>query len=147
MPNNYTTMAIRSPGYDFDVKSFNEQHAETNLCAVVKPMPENIEQIPSISYSDGTTEKERRGVEQDWYYWAKKNWGTKWGTYNVAAFSLGGDYNPIMVKFQSAWGPPKLLDEIAEWLKRVGKFEQVDWVGFDPFDGKTYLLTKEDYCE
>ena len=90
MPNHYTTLAICSPGYEFNVDEFNERHAGSCLCSIVKPMPEFVEQVPSTSYPDGTTDKERRGVGQDWYDWAKENWGTKWGTYDTKAFNLGG---------------------------------------------------------
>lgn len=140
MPNHYTTIAICSPGHDFDCDDFNARHAKTCLCSVVKPMPESVAQVPSILYPDGTTERERRGESTDWYEWANENWGTKWGTYQMNAFALGGDGAPIAIKFQSAWSPPKILGEIAEWLKRVGKFENVAFVGFDPWDDSTRIL-------
>lgn len=140
MANHYTTVAICSPGHDFNCAEFNERHKETCLCSVVMPMPEAVEQVPSPSYPDGTTERERRGAKQDWYEWAKENWGTKWGTYELQAFELGGDSSPIAIKFQSAWAPPKILPQIAEWLKRVGKFEHVAFVGFDPYDDSTRML-------
>jgi hypothetical protein len=141
MPNHYTTIAICSPGSEFNCKEFNEKHAETCLCSVVKPMPEAVEQVPSVLYPDGTSEKQRRGVKRDWYDWAKENWGTKWGTYDLQAFELGGDSSPIAIKFQSAWSPPNILPEIAEWLKRVGKFDRVEFIGFDPYDDSTKLLS------
>jgi len=144
MPNHYTTIAICSPGHEFDCDDFNEKHAETCLCSVVMPMPDPVEQVPSISYPDGTTEKQRLGVEQDWYDWANENWGTKWGTYRMKAFELGGDCAPVAIKFQSAWGPPKILDKIADWLKRVGGFENVAFIGFDPYNDSTQMLNGEE---
>jgi len=108
MPNHYTTIMICGPGHDFDCKDFNDQHGNTNLCAVVRPMPDDIEQIPATRYADGTTERERRGASTDWYDWANEHWGTKWGTYGLQAFSLGGDGAPICIKFQSAWSAPKI---------------------------------------
>lgn len=143
MPNHYTTMMICSPGYGFDYDDFNGRHAETNLCAVVRPMPESVEQVPSIYYADGTTERERLGEDTDWYKWADENWGTKWGTYQVQAIPLGGDSAPILIKFQSAWGPPKILDSIGEWLKNTYDFEDVAFVGFDPFGDSTSIITVE----
>lgn len=140
MPNHFTTIAICSPGHDFNAKEFNERHKETCLCRVVMPMPENVEQVPATMYPDGTTERERRGEPADWYEWANEHWGTKWGTYDMEAIDLGGDGSPVAIKFQSAWGPPKILDKIAEWLKRVGKFERVVWIGFDPCDDSTTFL-------
>lgn len=77
MPNHYTTIAICSPGWDFDCDAFNAEHGETNLCEMVRPMPEDVRDTPSVSYPDGTTEKSRRGVDIDWYDWALQNWGTK----------------------------------------------------------------------
>lgn len=144
MPNHYTTIAICSPGHDFNCDNFNAQHAKTNLCAVVKPMPEPVEQVPATLYPDGTTERHRRGETTDWYEWAIENWGTKWGTYGVKAFPLDGDGAPVAIKFQSAWNAPsKVLPEIGEWLKRVGKFESVAFVGFDPYDDSTKMLQPE----
>lgn len=143
MPNHYTTIAICSPGYDFDCKEFNEQHKKTCLCSVVMPMPERVEDVPATIYPDGTSERERRGESTDWYEWAIEHWGTKWGTYDMKAFPLDGDASPIAIKFQSAWSPPKILPQIAEWLKRVGKFEKVAFVGFDPYDDSTRLLDTE----
>jgi hypothetical protein len=136
MPNNYTTMAICSPGHEFDVGKFNRQHEKSDLCAIVKPMPENVEQIPATIHPDGTTEP------NNWHEWAQENWGTKWGTYDAEAFDLGGDSCPVMIKFQSAWRPPKILDKIAAWLKRVYKFEKVVFVGFNPFDDSVEILSR-----
>ncbi len=140
MPNHYTTMAICSPGYEFDCDDFNERHAETCFCSVVRPMPEPVEQVAAKSYPDGTKEKDRLGVKQDWHDWAKENWGTKWGTYDAKAFPLGGDGSPVLIKFQSAWNAPAILDEIATWLQKVGGFEEVAFVGFDPYDNSVSLL-------
>lgn len=140
MPNHYTTIAICSPGHEFDCDAFNERHADTCLCSVVRPMPEPVEQVPATRYPDGTTEKERLGVSQDWYDWAKENWGTKWGTYDAKAFELGGDGSPVAIKFQSAWCAPAVLPEIAEWLMKVYSFENVCFVGFNPYDDSTSIL-------
>lgn len=143
MPNHFTTLAVCSPGHEFDVAAFNERHKDTCLCSVVKPMPEPIQEVPAVFYPDGTTEKQRRGVSQDWYDWANENWGTKWGTYDVEAFALDGDSSPVLIKFQSAWGPPKVLALIADWLKRACKFEKVSFVGFDPYDDSLSVLLSE----
>ena len=140
MPNHYTTICICSQGYDFDVDDFNSRHAASNLCAIVKPMPEPVESIPAISYPDGTTERERRGEATDWYTWAHEHWGTKWGTYDVRAFALGGDGNPIAIKFQSAWSAPTILEDIANWLMRTYNFDNVAFIGFNPYDDATALL-------
>lgn len=143
MPNNYTNIAICSPGYDFDVKAFNEKHKDTCFCSIVRPMPDDIREIPSISYPDGTTEKQRRGASQDWCDWAKEHWGTKWGTYDNEAFDLGGDSSPVLIKFQSAWFAPSVLNLIAAWLKQEYGFNQVSFIGFDPYDDSLSFLFSE----
>jgi hypothetical protein len=140
MPNHYTTLMICSPGHDFNVADFNERHKESDLCSIVMPMPESVEQVRSVHYPDGTTEKERLGVDQDWHDWAQANWGTKWGTYDVEAFDLGGDGSPVLIKFQTAWRAPKVLDKIADWLKRTYAFEKVAFVGFNPSDDSVSML-------
>ena len=67
MPNNYTNIAICSPGYDFDCDDFNKRHSETNFCKLLKPMPVELE--GTVSPRD----------TPNWYTWCKENWGTKWG--------------------------------------------------------------------
>lgn len=129
MPNHYTTIAICSSGYDFDCDAFNAAHEKTNICDAVRPMPKEL---------CGTSAP---GDKPNWYDWANDNWSTKWGTYDVRAFKLGGDGSPVAIKFQSAWSAPKILKEIAEWLKRVGGFDKVSFVGFDPYDDSTKVLT------
>lgn len=122
MPNHYTTIAICSPGYDFDCEAFNsEQNNNSCLCSAVKPMPEELK---------GTTATSN---EQNWYNWALENWGTKWGTYRSKAFALDGDGSPVIIKFQSAWSPPKILKEIGEYLKEKYGFDNVVFVGFEPY--------------
>lgn len=140
MPNHFTTIAICSPGYEFNVEEFNERHKETCLCSIVRPMPEHVARVPSTLYPDGTSEKQRRGEPQDWHDWAMENWGTKWGTYDMTGFALCGDSSPIAIKFQSAWGPPRILGEIAKWLRKTYQFEHVAFVGFDPYDCSTKTL-------
>lgn len=132
MPNHYTTIAICSPGNDFNCDEFNGRHKETCLCSAVRPMPDDIRQAYTSSSNDS------------WYAWARENWGTKWGTYGLKAFSLDGDFGPVVIQFQSAWGPPKILREIADWLKREGKFEDVVFVGFDPASCSTEMLCETD---
>jgi len=142
MPNHYTVTAIcvgcdyerMGEEYHFDVEEFIERHEETNFCQLVMPMPEPIEQVPSVSYSDGTTEKSRRGEQQDWYEWANENWGTKWGTYNTKAFALGGDCFPFVISFECAWGPPKILGKIDAWLRKTYGFTGIKWTGCDPYN-------------
>ena len=151
MPNHYTTIAICSEGHDFDCAEFNDRHAKSNLCAIVKPMPEVLESVRVGAFPDGTRIKvegtemtEEQLCDQfgtsNWYDWANSHWGTKWGTYDQEAFPLGGDGGPIAIKFQSAWEPPSVLKEIGQWLCRTYNFARVAFVGFEPYDNSTKLL-------
>ncbi len=124
MPNHYTTMAVCSPGDEFDVEAFNVEYEEKNPCRDLLPMPEAVK------------------ATDDWYDWAMHNWGTKWGTYRVKAFDLDGDGTPILIKFQSAWTPPKILDKISAWLKETYSFEKVVFIGFNPYDCQTNILER-----
>jgi hypothetical protein len=158
MPNHYTTIGIFSPGYEFDADAFNEQHKDTDFCRLVKPMPEPLEDVhightPEGMHRWKETDGERFSVDEvslqrqhghpDWYEWAKAKWGTKWGTYHAKAFHLGGDGAPVVIKFQSAWSAPKILDEIAAWICKAYGFEKYFWVGFDPYDHSVNLLDAE----
>lgn len=136
MPNHYTTIAICSPGHDFNCDKFNEEFGKENLCQIVKPMPDEIAATPCVMYSDGTTEAQRSGKPTDCIAWANENWGTKWGTYNNKAFALDGNSCPVVIKFQSAWSAPNpnVLELIGSWLKKLGNFEDVRFLGFDPYD-------------
>lgn len=128
MPNHYTIMAVGSAGEEFDCAAFNAKHKKTNICQEVMPMPKELE---------GTTSP---GDSPNWFDWQTEHWGIKWGTYDVEAFQLGGDGNPVLVKFQCPWGPPKILDRIAEWLKMQCGFDSVTFIGFNPFDNSTRML-------
>lgn len=151
MPNNYTTIVICSPGYGFDVDEFNARHAESDFCRIVKPIPERLEEI-KVGHCNGLerwtgdgdpvdeNELQQQYGARDWHDWAAKHWGTKWGTYKLKAFELGGDHSPVGIKFQSAWSAPTCLIDIANWLNRCYQFREVSFVGFDPYDSKTTML-------
>lgn len=156
MPNHFTTIGIFSPGYEFDADDFNERHAKTDFCALIRPMPEPLEDICVGYMADGTrhwrqnedgtktpvdvSQVQAQFGQPDWYEWAKENWGTKWGTYDAKAFQLGGDGSPVIIKFQSAWGPPSILNEIGAWLCKAYKFEKFKWIGFDPYDDSVSFI-------
>ena len=123
MPNHYTNIIICSPGWDFNAKKFNVEHEKSNLFEFVNPMPEGLK---NGAYCD----------------WGRENWGTKWGTYDVEAFDLGGDGSPVVIKFQTAWSPPNedTREKLAHWLMQSFQFDRVEFVGFDPFDNSTKML-------
>jgi hypothetical protein len=61
----------------------------------------------------------RFGVD-NWYDWAIKNWGTKWGTYDVAQReSKTGEAN---FSFQTAWSPAEGL-----WIKVSADFPTLEF--------------------
>ena len=110
MPNNYTPIGVCSPGFNFDIDGFLEQHRDTNFCAVVRPMPEPLEKVQT-GYDGQTGKKEWRDDGREpqvidghtnWYTWAVEHWGTKWGTYETQAMKLSGDDEPVLICFQSA---------------------------------------------
>jgi len=53
-----------------------------------------------------TPEEEKTLDEEggDWYSWAKRFWGSKWGNYSGYVIREGDD--SIIYGFQSAWSPP-----------------------------------------
>lgn len=156
MPNHYTTVALCTPGYDFNCQSFNDQ--DYDLCAVVMPRPEELQGIQSgFTTINGELvtawrEADEEAIKVDsnalkakyghdnWYDWSIDNWGTKWGTYNAEAFDFGGDGDVIAIKFQSAWCAPKILFEIAQWLNEQFGFEDIAFFGNEPYDGSKSML-------
>jgi len=51
-------------------------------------------------------------VNDDWYPWAKKHWGTKWDCYEE---ELVHEKNYTCYSFETAWCPP------IEWVKKVSR--------------------------
>lgn len=76
----------------------------------------------------------------DWYGWQRNNWGTKWGTYDTKTHQLGGDGSPILIEFESAWGPPcpQMMRKINEYLRLTYCLTNIKWIGHDPYDGGTH---------
>jgi hypothetical protein len=122
MPNHYATkLEFTHPAQLAIVKALYK-NKDYEICRDVMPMPDifNHTQSPSngmyceddpqypkcgikIGVREFTAEERfifvREGVD-NWYDWANKNWGTKWGTYD-ASFRNGCMY------FNSAWCPPQ----------------------------------------
>lgn len=73
----------------------------------------------------------------DWYGWQSDNWGTKWGAYSTKVHEMGGDGSPVMIEFQSAWGPPnsETMEQITEYLCKTYRLASIKWIGHDPSDG------------
>lgn len=128
MPNHYTTILEFEAPVENIHKIFKNGD---NLCEMVMPMPAilrksctgfmeftiNGERVRvNTWYKDDTTERPLTEAERaeiaatgssDWYEWANKNWGTKWGTYNTQV-------SPDEITFDSAWGPP--TDEVMQLI-------------------------------
>jgi hypothetical protein len=67
------------------------------LCRYYKPMPKELENTTSPS------------DEPNWYDWRIKNWGTKWGCYQL-------EINSGLITFTSAWSP--IGDDIIEMFAK-----------------------------
>ena len=136
MPNHAVTIAIGYSRYDddadeyaFDVDAFNN-HGEWNFCDQVRPMPEEVKgDVPGMNPPCCPL-------------WAKKNWGTKWGTYREKAYALGGDGCPVAIEFESAWGPPHMdcLADIEKWMNETLGIENVKFVHCNPYDNSVEFL-------
>jgi len=154
MPNNYTTVLICLPGEkEFDVDAFLKQYGEKNLCEIVRPSPDGLDGI-NYGHSNGLTHWRDDGSPVDVaqlteefgaasrYEWCSKYWGTKWGTYRTKALQLGGDCQPVVISFESAWGPPSIMDEIEQWLKDTFGFIEIKIIGVDPYDASIQLVNE-----
>ena len=75
----------------------------------------------------------------NWYDWQNENWGTKWGTYDTKVYELGGDGSPVLIEFQTAWGPPspEMMGRINAYLRETYRLKNIRWIGHDPFDDST----------
>lgn len=156
MPNHYATMLICTPGYDVDEQEIARRLNETvgGLCQIVAPAPADMSD--SCGFDKGEESVWRNGVKltaeeraeivakygtDDWFAWAGKHWGTKWGTYRHSAMKVASDGSPVVLAFASAWGPPVTAREkIDAWLREQYKFEAITWVGHDPYDGSTKVI-------
>lgn len=85
------------------------------------------------------SELETKYGAADWYGWQQKRWGTKWGTYSLKVHELGGDGSPLLIEFQTAWGPPtpEMMREIDDYLCKTYCLKNIKWVGHNPYDNDT----------
>lgn len=69
-----------------------------------------------------------------WYEWCVNHWGTKWGTYGTEFYELGGDSQPVLIEFQTAWNQPKpeRLADIEKYLNERFFLYNFKWIGNDP---------------
>jgi hypothetical protein len=75
----------------------------------------------------------------NWYDWQLENWGTKWGTYQLRVHEMGGDGSPILIEFQTAWGPPspEMMGRINHYLQENYCLKSITWIGHDPASDTT----------
>lgn len=94
----------------------------------LKPLSD--EEILALTQKHGAAE---------WHGWQVQRWGTKWGTYNLKIHKMGGDGRPILVEFQSAWGPPNpaMMRKITDYLEEHLYLKSFKWIGHNPYDDST----------
>lgn len=75
----------------------------------------------------------------DWYDWQSKHWGTKWGIYGTKVHELDGDGSPILIEFQTAWGPPTpdMMRKIDDHLCETYCLKDIRWIGHNPYNNST----------
>lgn len=133
MPNHvYTTLTLANAKYAPKIKEAIKLIG--GLAEYVKPMPDEIRNTVSPVCIVNEEEKNNdpdnpqriTQAESDrliatygdnnWYDWACRNWGTKWGTYDH-----DWDEGTLTLHFQTAWSmlDPDILKLIA---KRFGDF-------------------------
>jgi hypothetical protein len=102
------------------------------------PMGDDRDQWERVPLTDDeVSELVAKYGAADWYDWQQQNWGTKCGTYNTKCHQLGGDGSPVLIEFETAWGPPspKMMRRITEYLRDKYFLKVLKWVGHDPCDG------------
>lgn len=130
MPNHFVCVGLCARG-DRDRIDCSPLTSQ-NLCEVVLPLPADL--------------IEKHGAAS-WYEWQNKNWGTKWGTYELTVTELKTDGSPVIIKFESAWGPPnpRAMLLINNYLRDTYDLHHILWIGHDPSGGTTELIAVD--CE
>lgn len=77
----------------------------------IVPMPEDIFRGPL-----GEKEREMYG-ENNWYDWSRRNWGTKWNSYDGEWYEEG-----TSIQFNTAWSTPEPV-----YLALAKKFPNLDF--------------------
>lgn len=89
------------------VKIVSEKEYEQAILNALKN-EKNAQFSPALPLTENLQKmyKEKYGAD-NWYDWANKNWGTKWGAYDHGEWKLlncGGDWVASLF-FMSAWAP------------------------------------------
>ena len=108
------------------LEEIRKAFCEDKLLQYLVPMPEelknqNIDSLPTEEGKKLGQENITKYGSQDWYYWAFKNWGTKWdvGAEDTHAYEnddysvekntdINNDFKySLSLVFDSAWSPPR----------------------------------------
>jgi hypothetical protein len=94
-------------GPEADVAAFAAAvEGAESICDALLPMPEELRGT-TVGSNPDPDEVRQRNIElygaPDWYEWAHKNWGTKWGDYDTDL--LGRQDGLVQYVYTTAWGP------------------------------------------
>ena len=106
MPNLcLNQLTITGPEPDVAAFAAAVEGAES-ICDALLPMPEALRGT-TVGSNPDPDEVRQRNTDlygaADWYEWAQKNWGTKWGDYDTDL--LGRQDGLAQYVFTTAWGP------------------------------------------
>lgn len=101
------------------------------------PIDEKEEWERVILTEEETEKLQEKYGAVDWYGWQINNWGTKWGTYSTKVTTISSDGNPLLIQFESAWGPPspEMMRKIEDYICKTYYLKNIRWLGHDPYDG------------
>lgn len=136
MPN-WCDNTLRIRGKKDDLQAFKKRLEEaktekTGIClfSTFRPMPKEYQTVTSPNKNEKLAKEltEKYGAA-DWYEWANKNWGTKWGSceaYWVIDEPSGTDYDEMYdleISYQTAWSPgDDCLEDIFQQLDNLSFF-------------------------
>jgi hypothetical protein len=108
---NATYMKKQIDSIDAQIKSGEPKPEILNFNGTV-PMPEELEGTVSGSENskpEWQKEKSKELIQKygtdNWYEWCQRNYGTKWGAYEVEELIVNGE-EEIVYQYQTAWCPP-----------------------------------------
>lgn len=126
MPNHVTNILdVTGPAKSVEafknkVFSYKKDGEENKPCFdfnATVPMPAELKGTQALGFSKTRTKKQKSLLKKygasDWYEWANKFWGTKWGAYDaLEPEQVGTDYR---FNFNTAWGIG------GQWLETTSK--------------------------
>lgn len=90
-------------------EKWNKSKAEGTLSSYEKDKPFGLG-MTQTQYDDLIA----KYGSADWYYWAIRNWGTKWGAYDVTEWDINEDgaNSSATIYYETAWSPASIF-----WLQ------------------------------